>query len=193
MRLEYFQMVDRIAELDPASRTVRAECLVPEASPVFEGHFPSFPVMPGVLLLETMNHAAGYVMLGLNGWTRMPFFAGVKRIKIKRFVTPGMIMNVSADLLHEGSGFCKRWRLLRIGGVAGPEREGKKDEEGTHLTIFAGWRAAPFRHEPRSRECWPAAGVLRGGGRSRFRRWKKRSHRQRAGKEGFRLCAFSRS
>src|SRR5580704_6031090 len=48
-------------------------------------------------------------------------------------------------------------------------------------------------HEPRSREYWLAAGVLRGGGRSRFRRSKKQSHHQPADKEGFRPCAFSKS
>jgi len=123
MRLEYFEMIDRVEAFDAKRGHIRAIAKVPDWSPVFEGHFPSFPVMPGVLLLETMNHAAGYVMLGLNGWTRMPFFAGVKRIKIKRFVTPGMIMNVSADLLHEGSGFCVCQGEIKIDGEAVAEAE----------------------------------------------------------------------
>ena len=116
MRLEYFEMIDRVEAFDAKRGHIQAIAKVPDWSPVFEGHFPGFPVMPGVLLLETMNHAAGYVMLGLNGWTRMPFFAGVKRIKIKRFVTPGMIMNVSADLLHEGSGFAMTKADIRCEG-----------------------------------------------------------------------------
>ena len=123
MRLEYFEMIDRVETFDAKRGHIQAIAKVPDWSPVFEGHFPSFPVMPGVLLLETMNHAAGYVMLGLNGWTRMPFFAGVKRIKIKRFVTPGMIMNVSADLLHEGSGFCVCQGEIKIDGEAVAEAE----------------------------------------------------------------------
>jgi 3-hydroxyacyl-[acyl-carrier-protein] dehydratase len=123
MRLEYFEMIDRVEAFDAKRGHIQAIAKVPDWSPVFEGHFPGFPVMPGVLLLETMNHAAGYVMLGLNGWTRMPFFAGVKRIKIKRFVTPGMIMNVSADLLHEGSGFCVCQGEIKIDGEAVAEAE----------------------------------------------------------------------
>ena len=123
MRLEYFEMIDRVEAFDAKRGHIQAIAKVPDWSPVFEGHFPSFPVMPGVLLLETMNHAAGYVMLGLNGWTRMPFFAGVKRIKIKKFVTPGMIMNVSADLLHEGSGFCVCQGEIKIDGEAVAEAE----------------------------------------------------------------------
>ena len=123
MRLEYFEMIDRVEAFDAKRGHIQAIAKVPDWSPVFEGHFPSFPVMPGVLLLETMNHAAGYVMLGLNGWTRMPFFAGVKRIKIKKFVTPGMIMNVSADLLHEGSGFCVCQGEIKIAGESVAEAE----------------------------------------------------------------------
>src|SRR5690242_1341884 len=47
MRLEYFQMVDRISALDLEARTVRTECAIPEESPVFEGHFPGHPILPG--------------------------------------------------------------------------------------------------------------------------------------------------
>ena len=46
MRLEYFQMVDRISELDPEARVIRAACTVPDESPVFEGHFPGHPCCP---------------------------------------------------------------------------------------------------------------------------------------------------
>jgi 3-hydroxyacyl-[acyl-carrier-protein] dehydratase len=123
MRLEYFEMIDRVVAFDAERGHIEAISKVPDSSPIFEGHFPHFPVMPGVLLLETMNHAAGYVMLGLNGWTRMPFFAGVKRIKIKRFVTPGMTMHVTSDLLHSGSGFCVCQGEIRIDGEPVAEAE----------------------------------------------------------------------
>ena len=56
MRLEYFQMVDRVAALDGESIVV--ESTIPEATPVFEGHFPGYPLMPGVLLVETMAQAS---------------------------------------------------------------------------------------------------------------------------------------
>ena len=51
MRLEYFQLIDRIVELDLTDRTIRAEAQVPETSTIFEGHFPGHPLMPGVLLI----------------------------------------------------------------------------------------------------------------------------------------------
>ncbi|MGB9045649.1 MAG: hypothetical protein WCC81_24730, partial [Pseudolabrys sp.] len=49
MRLEYFQLIDRIVDLRLADRKIDTEATVPTTSTVFEGHFPGFPLMPGVL------------------------------------------------------------------------------------------------------------------------------------------------
>ena len=105
MRLEYFQMVDRIAELDPAGGTVRAECRVPEASSVFEGHFPGYPLLPGVLMIEAMAQTGGWLVLAVLRFRRMPFLAQVKEAKLRTFVTPGQALQVEARLLHDGSGY----------------------------------------------------------------------------------------
>jgi len=105
MRLEYFQMVDRIVDLDPAARTVRAECLVPESSPVFEGHFPGHPLLPGVLMIETIAQTGGWLVLAVLRFQRMPFLAQVKEAKLRRFVVPGQRLQTEARLLHDGSGY----------------------------------------------------------------------------------------
>jgi len=105
MRLEYFSLIDRILDFDPESRKIRAEGIVPAASPVFEGHFPGYPLMPGVLLLETMAQASGWLIIGVTGFTRMPFLAAFKEAKLRSFVTPGMTLTVDASMVHEGSGF----------------------------------------------------------------------------------------
>jgi 3-hydroxyacyl-[acyl-carrier-protein] dehydratase len=105
MRLEYFQMVDRIDVLDVAARTVSADCLVPEASPVFEGHFPGHPLLPGVLMIETMAQTGGWLVLALLRFQRMPFLAQVKEAKLRAFVVPGQALRVEARLLHDGSGY----------------------------------------------------------------------------------------
>ena len=105
MRLEYFQMVDRITALDSEARTVRADCVVPDASPVFEGHFPGHPLLPGVLMIETMAQTGGWLVLAVLRFQRMPFLAQVKEAKLRSFVVPGQLLQVEARLLHDGSGY----------------------------------------------------------------------------------------
>lgn len=105
MRLEYFQMVDRIVELDPAGKIVRADCLVPESSPVFEGHFPGHPILPGVLMIETMAQTGGWLVLATLRFSHMAFLAQVKEAKMRNFVGPGEALRAEAELLHDGSGY----------------------------------------------------------------------------------------
>ena len=105
MRLEYFLLIDRIVELKLGDHTIRAEATVPTASTIFEGHFPGHPLMPGVLLIETMAQTSGWLLIAMHKFTRMPFFAAVKEAKLRTFVTPGQALAVSASLVHDGSGF----------------------------------------------------------------------------------------
>ena len=116
MKLEYFQMVDRIAELDPEARTVRADCVVPDASPVFEGHFPGHPLMPGVLLIETMAQTGGWLVLGMLRFQKMPFLVQVKEAKLRSFVTPGQALQAEARLVHDGSGYAVVEASIRSSG-----------------------------------------------------------------------------
>ena len=105
MRLEYFQMVDRVVEMSCDDGIIRVESVVPMASTVFEGHFPGYPLVPGVLLIETMAQTAGWIILARNRFDRMPFLAGVRSAKLRRFVTPGERLSVEGRIIHEGSGF----------------------------------------------------------------------------------------
>ena len=105
MRLEYFQMVDRITELDPEARLVRADCNVPDESPIFEGHFPGHPILPGVLMIETMAQTGGWLVLATLRFDRMAFLAQVKEAKMRSFVTPGQKLVTEARLVHDGSGY----------------------------------------------------------------------------------------
>jgi 3-hydroxyacyl-[acyl-carrier-protein] dehydratase len=118
MRLEYFQMVDRIAALDLAARTVRAECAVPQTSPVFEGHFPGHPILPGVLMIEIMAQTGGWLIMALLNFERAAFLAQVKEAKMRAFVTPGQALIAEADLVHDGSGFAVASTRLLSGGKA---------------------------------------------------------------------------
>jgi 3-hydroxyacyl-[acyl-carrier-protein] dehydratase len=116
MRLEYFQLIDRIVDLDLPNRTVQVEALVPENSTIFEGHFPGHPLMPGVLLIETMAQTSGWLIIGNIKFERMPFLAAVKEAKFRTFVTPGTKLDVKATLLHDGSGFAMTKASIKAAG-----------------------------------------------------------------------------
>jgi len=116
MRLEYFQLIDRIAELDLAQQTIRAEARVPAESTIFEGHFPGYPLMPGVLLIEAMAQTSGWLVIAVTNFTRMPFFAALKEAKLRTFITPGQNLSLSAKLLHEGSGYAVTKADIRCDG-----------------------------------------------------------------------------
>jgi 3-hydroxyacyl-[acyl-carrier-protein] dehydratase len=116
MRLEYFQLIDRIAELDLAQQTIRAEARVPAESTIFEGHFPGYPLMPGVLLIEAMAQASGWLIIGRTKFAKMPFLAALKEVKLRTFVTPGQALVVNAKIMHEGSGFAITEAEIRVDG-----------------------------------------------------------------------------
>lgn len=105
MRLEYFQLVDRVTALDPAAGTVRAESSVPQTSPVFEGHFPDHPLLPGVLMIETLAQTGGWLLLAMQRFARMPFLAQVRDAKLRTFVQPGTRLVAVVRLVHDGSGY----------------------------------------------------------------------------------------
>lgn len=123
MRLEYFQMVDRVDLVDPAAGLVRADCKVPDASPVFEGHFPDYPLLPGVLMIETMAQTGGWLLLAMQRFARMPFLAQVREAKLRAFVQPGQTLAAEARLVHDGSGYAVMAGRLSSAGKAVAEAE----------------------------------------------------------------------
>ena len=73
MRLEYFDMIDRVVTFDPSQKRIVTRSTVPGESPVFEGHFPGHPLVPGVLLYRVLfsiinikQLTAGALMLSIQ-------------------------------------------------------------------------------------------------------------------------------
>jgi 3-hydroxyacyl-[acyl-carrier-protein] dehydratase len=116
MRLEYFQLIDRIIDLNLNDLTIRVEANVPTDSTIFEGHFPGRPLMPGVLLIESMAQASGWLVIARNKFDKMPFLAAVKEAKLRTFVTPGQALTLSAKIVHEGSGFAMTEASVAVEG-----------------------------------------------------------------------------
>ncbi|MBV9117880.1 MAG: beta-hydroxyacyl-ACP dehydratase [Acetobacteraceae bacterium] len=123
MRLERFQMLDRVLELDLDSGHVRAECLVPDESPVFEGHFPGHPILPGVLMIEAIAQAGGWLVLARARFERMAFLAQVREAKLRGFVAPGERLGAEARLVHDGSGYAVASGRLDLRGRTVAEAE----------------------------------------------------------------------
>jgi len=116
MQLEYFQLIDRIVELRTDECKITVEANVPTTSTIFEGHFPGFPLMPGVLLIEAMAQTSGWLVVAVNKFERMPFLAAVKEAKLRNFVRPGERLEIRASLAHEGSGFAMADATISVGG-----------------------------------------------------------------------------
>ena len=116
MQLEYFYLIDRIVDLNIGEKTITVEAQVPQQNTIFEGHFPGYPLLPGVLLIESMAQTSGWLLIALMKFERMPFLAMVKEAKMRSFVTPGELLKVDASVVHEGSGFTITEASISVGG-----------------------------------------------------------------------------
>ena len=89
-----FLLIDRILELDIENLKVKALKNVTVNEEFFNGHFPHFPVMPGVLIIEAMAQAGAYLMIkkaqaeGIEGDFTV-LFAGIENAKFRKPVVPG--------------------------------------------------------------------------------------------------------
>ncbi|HXY05192.1 MAG TPA: 3-hydroxyacyl-ACP dehydratase FabZ [Burkholderiaceae bacterium] len=97
-------LVDRVVEFESGKRIVAIKN-VSANEPVFTGHFPHYPVMPGVLILESMAQAAAilsFVSAGHQAQAdRLYYFAGIDKARFKRPVIPGDQMRLEIVLERE--------------------------------------------------------------------------------------------
>jgi|UniRef100_UPI004048E623 3-hydroxyacyl-[acyl-carrier-protein] dehydratase len=99
-----FLLVDRVLELE-AGKRVKALKNVTMNEPHFTGHFPEFPVMPGVLILEALAQTAALLTFGKDSVDdSVYFFVGIDNARFKRPVTPGdqLILNASIERFKSG-------------------------------------------------------------------------------------------
>lgn len=101
-----FLWIDRVEELEAGVRCVAVKFIDPE-NPMFAGHFPAKPILPGVLLIEAMAQTAG-VMLGSaapqaadESMERVALLAAVNRFKFLKPVMPGQELRIETKKLTE--------------------------------------------------------------------------------------------
>jgi 3-hydroxyacyl-[acyl-carrier-protein] dehydratase len=116
MQLEYFQMIDRISMVDLDEKYLNAHSVVPDESTVFEGHFPGHPLVPGVLMIETMAQASGILIMHTIDFEKIPLLAAVKEAKFRDFVGPKTKLDIKAEIEHEGSGYAVTRAEIRVDG-----------------------------------------------------------------------------
>ncbi|MFA6037961.1 MAG: FabA/FabZ family ACP-dehydratase [Legionellales bacterium] len=100
-----FSMIDEVVSLDQEQRTMVCLTRVPETSFIFDAHFPSFPILPGVFMIETIAQASGMLSLALNQFKKMAFLFGVDETRFRDFVAPGSLLEVRVHIIQQGSGY----------------------------------------------------------------------------------------
>ena len=93
-----FLLVDRIEELEPGVRAVGIKS-VTQNEPFFQGHFPDYPVMPGVLVVEAMAQVGAVgVMAGGEHKDKLALFAGIDGVRFRRQVLPGDVLRMEVEI-----------------------------------------------------------------------------------------------
>jgi 3-hydroxyacyl-[acyl-carrier-protein] dehydratase len=94
-----FLLIDEIWELEPGKRAVGVKN-VTETEFYFEGHFPSYPVMPGVLIVEALAQVGAVALLSQEeAKGKLVFFAGIDNFRFRRQVFPGSQLRLVVEIV----------------------------------------------------------------------------------------------
>ena len=94
-------MIDRIVECDDEKRIVGIKNVTVN-EPFFQGHFPGYPIMPGVLQLEAMAQTGGVLLKRLGGEALkdgVTYFLSIDKVKFRTPVTPGDQMRIEVEII----------------------------------------------------------------------------------------------
>ncbi len=118
-----FLLVDRIVELEPL-RIVGIKNVTAN-EPFFNGHFPEFPVMPGVLIVEAMAQTAGVLVLKSipDRDTRLVLLVSVDAAKFRRPVVPGDQLRIEMTVLRRKGSVAKMAGRVTVDGLLVAEAE----------------------------------------------------------------------
>ena len=114
-----FLLVDRITEMEEGKRAVGIKNVTVN-EPFFQGHFPGNPIMPGVLIVESLAQVGAVMLLSLpENKGKLGVFTGISNMKFRRQVVPGDTLTLEAELITYRHGMGKaNVRALVEGQVA---------------------------------------------------------------------------
>lgn len=101
-----FVWVSRVLECEPGV-SVKAELDVSSDLPLFKGHFPDYPVLPGVIIMEALAQAASFsILVAREAEGMLGFFAGIDNAKFRNQVRPGDTVTLEATIVKSSRRMC---------------------------------------------------------------------------------------
>lgn len=119
-----FLLVDKVIEVEPGKRAVGIKNVTAN-EPFFKGHFPDFPIMPGVLIVEALAQTAGIAVAieDKSGSGKLGVFAGIDSMKFKKQVFPGDTLKLEAEILLSKMNIYKAKVAASVDGQIAAEGE----------------------------------------------------------------------
>jgi 3-hydroxyacyl-[acyl-carrier-protein] dehydratase len=107
-----FLLIDRVIAMQPRQRIVAIKNVTIN-EPFFQGHFPSYPIMPGVLMVEAIAQAGGALLLNEipDRDSKLMVFTSIENARFRRPVTPGDQLRIEVTVINW------RTRAVKMGGV----------------------------------------------------------------------------
>jgi len=94
-----FLLVDKVVELEEGKRAVGIKN-VSVNEPFFQGHFPEYPIMPGVLIVEAMAQVGAVAMMSIDeNKGKLGVFAGIDKVRFKKEVRPGDTLRMEVEMI----------------------------------------------------------------------------------------------
>src|SRR3990170_678229 len=118
-----FLLLDRIVEFEPGRRVVGLKNVTID-EPFVVGHFPDYPIMPGVLVIEALAQAGGFLALKeMGNEGKIAFFAGIDKCKFRRPVVPGDQLRLECTVIGRKGPVWKMHGEATVDGILAVEAD----------------------------------------------------------------------
>ncbi|PKF88318.1 3-hydroxyacyl-[acyl-carrier-protein] dehydratase FabZ [Bacillus sp. BA3] len=118
-----FLLVDRIIEIDEGKRAVGLKNVTANEE-FFNGHFPDYPVMPGVLIIEALAQVGAVAVLKQEEYKgRLAFFAGIDNCRFKKQVKPGDQLRLEVEIVRMRGSMGKGKAVATVDGETACEAD----------------------------------------------------------------------